>query len=125
VQRGDSLEGIAERFDVSVTQLKKWNHIRGSSVARGSRLRIYAGGAQDDAQSHAKSKAAQIRSGAVEDVSTKKPGGGQAVEHRVKPGETLYAIAQQYGTTVASLRQANPYLASRTLKAGDVLKVQR
>jgi membrane-bound lytic murein transglycosylase D len=124
VQRGDSLEGIAERFDVSVSQLKKWNNLRGSSVARGSRLRIYAGGAQDDAASHAKSKSAQNRAGAVEDVS-RKAADAQSVEHRVKPGETLYAIAQQYGTTVASLRQANPFLASRTLKAGDVLRVQR
>jgi len=125
VQRGDSLEGIADRFDVSVAQLKKWNHIRGASVARGSRLRIYAGGAQDDVQSHAKLKSAQNRSVAVEGASTRKPAAGQALEHHVKPGETLYAIAQQYGTTVASLRQANPFLAGRTLKAGDVLKVQR
>ena len=27
VERGDTLEGIAERFDVTVAQLKRWNHI--------------------------------------------------------------------------------------------------
>jgi len=48
-----------------------------------------------------------------------------AVEHRVKRGETLYSIARAYGTTVASLRQSNPFLASRTLAAGDILKVYR
>src|ERR1700689_2554790 len=40
VVRGDTLEGIAERFDVSVSQLKRWNNIHGGSVPRGSRLKI-------------------------------------------------------------------------------------
>ena len=47
VVRGDTLEGIADRFDVTVSELKRWNNIRGAKVPRGSRLRIYAGGAPD------------------------------------------------------------------------------
>jgi len=125
VQRGDSLEGIAERFDVTVAQLKKWNKIRGSSVPRGSRLRIYAGGPPDDSAPHAKAKSAQSASASVQKVDSKTSGPPDAVEHRVKHGETLYSIARAYGTTVASLRQSNPFLASRALAAGDVLKVYR
>ena len=47
------------------------------------------------------------------------------VQHRVKPGETLYSIAREYGTTVSALRQSNPFLADRSLEAGDLLKIQR
>ncbi len=125
VQRGDSLEGIAGRFDVTVSQLKKWNNIRGASVPRGSRLRIYAGGPADDAAPHAKPKSAQNPGAAVENVASQSSGKAAPVEHRVKRGETLYSIARVYGTTVASLRQSNPFLSGRTLIAGDVLKVNR
>src|SRR6202453_2915535 len=125
VQRGDSLEGIAGRFDVTVSQLKKWNNIRGSSVPRGSRLRIYAGGPPDDAAPHAKPKSAQKGGAAVENVASQSSGKPESVEHRVKRGETLYSIAREYGTTVASLRQSNPFLSGRSLVAGDVLKVNR
>ena len=43
VQKGDTLEGIADRFDVTVSELKRWNRIAGDHVARGTRLRILAG----------------------------------------------------------------------------------
>jgi len=47
------------------------------------------------------------------------------VQHRVKPGETLYSIARDYRTSVPALKQSNPFLAERGLQAGDVLSVQQ
>jgi membrane-bound lytic murein transglycosylase D len=127
VQKGDTLEGIADRFAVTVAQLKRWNHIGGNRAPRGARLRIYAGG--DSAQasssspsSRAATKPARAASPAVKGVSDKTP---SSVSHLVKPGETLYSIAREYGTTVDSLRQSNPYLADRALEAGDRLAVDR
>jgi peptidoglycan lytic transglycosylase D len=122
VQRGDTLPGIAERFDVTVAQLKRWNHIRGSRVSRGAHLRIYAG-AQDSEPSartrSARKEAAPTKSASAEN----RPALG--LEHRVKPGETLYSIARVYQTSVSSLREANPFLADRELQAGDVLTIQQ
>ncbi len=117
VQRGDSLEGIAGRFDVTVSQLKKWNNIRGASVPRGSRLRIYAGGPPDDCCAARKAEvgAEHQRHGREGRQQVEAPEQPDTVEHRVKRGETLYSIAREYGTTVASLRQSNPFLAGRTL----------
>jgi membrane-bound lytic murein transglycosylase D len=123
VKRGDTLEGIAERYDVTVAQLKRWNNIRGPSVTRGARLRIYAGG-DPVSSARGKSKSAQASSPAVENVST---GDAQksVLQHRVKPGETLYSIARAYRTTVSALRASNPFLEDRQLAAGDVLTIQR
>ena len=95
-------------------------------MPRGSRLRIYAGGPPDDAAPHAKPKSAQNSGATVEKVAASRGSGtGEQIEHHVKRGETLYSIAREYGTTVASLRQSNPFLAGRSLIAGDVLKINR
>lgn len=47
---------------------------------------------------------------------------GQALVHRVQPGDTLSRIANRYRTTVAALRSANQ-LRSTRLQVGQVLKV--
>ena len=141
VQRGDTLSGIADRYDVTVEDLRKWNHLRGNQAPRGARLRIYEGGEQADASAAAKlksaaneppatrvqtAKSAAIVAGPVsqpqahvEPVKTT-----QETQHRVKPGETLYSIAKTYGTTVTALKHSNTFLAARALQAGDVLTIQ-
>jgi membrane-bound lytic murein transglycosylase D len=125
VQRGDTLAGIAERYDVTVEQLKHWNHISGGHVSRGARLRIYAG-SQTAGLPSGKSKSAQVESHqGLENVSTGKSEKLESLEHRVKPGETLYSIAHDYQTSVSAIRQSNPFLADRPLRAGDVLTIQR
>lgn len=40
VRRGDTLNEIAHRYDVSVTELKRWNRLRGSVIQPGQRLRL-------------------------------------------------------------------------------------
>ncbi len=128
VGRDDTLEGIADRFDVTVAQLKRWNRIAGNHVSRGMRLRIYAG--SGDAPAVAASRApsgkpAPSSSSEVRDVSAHNSEKSEALEHRVKPGETLYSIAREYGITVSALRESNPFLSGRALEAGDLLTVQR
>jgi LysM repeat protein len=112
---------------VTVDDLKRWNHISGPRAPRGARLRIYAG-SQSAAVPATKSKSVQNESSGFQTVSIGKsnnPENASTVEHRVKPGETLYSIARAYQTSVSALRQANPFLAGRPLQAGDVLTIQR
>jgi membrane-bound lytic murein transglycosylase D len=126
VRRGDTLEGIADSFSVTVPDLKRWNGLRANHVARGARLRIYAGGESPSARTAGKSKSARSSESddaQAENVSHSSGAPADHAHHRVKPGETLYSIARQYGTSVASLREMNPFLAGRSLEAGDVLAV--
>jgi peptidoglycan lytic transglycosylase D len=46
VRPGDTLDLIADKFDVSAYQIRRWNHMRSSNLAAGKTLRVYAlGGA--------------------------------------------------------------------------------
>lgn len=39
-RRGDTLVTIADRFGVSLVDLRRWNHVTGNSVAAGQRIRV-------------------------------------------------------------------------------------
>ena len=125
VQRGDTLEGIADRFDVTVTELKRWNHIASNHVSRGTRLKVFTGSETAEISAAASSRTAQESRAAERTISTGRREKFEAVQHKVKPGETLYSIAREYGTTVSALKESNPFLTARSLEAGDLLNIQR
>ena len=59
VRRGDTFLGIADRFNVSADDLRKWNRLKSNRVGRGMVLRIYTvGGAPEasPARAHSKSR---------------------------------------------------------------------
>jgi membrane-bound lytic murein transglycosylase D len=128
VRRGDTLETIAEQFDVSVVELKKWNGLRGNHVARGMSLRVYPGGRGTPPAAKSRSKDAgekmPIGSEVPEQATGTKAAGAGPIVHRVKQGETLWSIALAYRTTVEALRAANHFLFSRQLQVGDLLMIQ-
>ncbi|MGH9407592.1 MAG: transglycosylase SLT domain-containing protein [Terriglobia bacterium] len=41
VRPGDNIDLIADRFDVSAYQIRRWNHLRSSRLPRGRRLLVY------------------------------------------------------------------------------------
>src|SRR5271168_5218834 len=57
VRKGDTLLGIADRFNVPTEDVRKWNHMATNHVSRGMVLRIYTvGGAPEMAPEHARAK---------------------------------------------------------------------
>jgi len=127
VQRGDTLAGIADRFDVTVAQLKRWNGISGDHVPHGARLRIYAGSGESVGAASHKPKSAQSSAdpNGLHNVSSQSSAEPKAREYHVKAGETIYSIARENQTTVSAIREANTFLSDRPLQVGDVLKIQR
>lgn len=123
VRRGDTLSEIARQYDVNVTDLKRWNGIRGSTVRRGAVLKIYPGRRLTAASQRASRPRAGDSRANGSDPGADAPAADGSVTHRVKPGETLWSIARAYRTTVEALRSANQFLISRQLKAGDMLVI--
>ena len=96
VRRGDTLGEIAQEFDVSVSDLRRWNALSSSRIRVGDTLQL---------QSTSDS-------------------GEAALTYRVERGDTLGEIAQQFGVSTRALRAWNGLSNSRIV-VGQRLTVQR
>ncbi len=130
VRKGDTVGSIADDFEVPVDKIRKWNHLKGNTVATGRTLLIYkplagssgptAASSGDDppTKSRTKSKATTASKSGSNPAAAHQT----ATYHKVKKGETLSSIAQSYNTTVADLKKNNANL-SKNLRAGEVLVI--
>ena len=112
VKKGESLGSIAKKYRVSVSNIKKWNKIRGEVVHPGQRLVIYRSGGPSSSSTASKNKSSSQNKSAT---TTK--------THIVRKGETLNSIASKYGCTVAQLKQWNN-LKSNTVIVNQKLKIK-
>ncbi len=102
VRSGETLTRIADRYGVSVANLRAWNALGGSSVIKvGQRLRV-GEGAGNTAVS-----GSSARSNTV---------------HVVKRGETLSSLSRRYGVSVQAIMRANG-MSSTRLAAGKRLTI--
>jgi len=52
------------------------------------------------------------------------PADGSAVYHTIVSGDTLYALARRYGTTVSAICQLNGITVKTTLRPGKKLRMR-
>jgi membrane-bound lytic murein transglycosylase D len=135
VRRTDTIATIADEFDVTTAELRKWNHLRADHVVRGTSLRIYPGGMTPappaprrqanakDTPAASSTLVAQHNGGTKQNLPVMEARPASTVVHRVKPGETLWSIARAYQTTVEAIQAGNRYLFSRPLQVGDTLTI--
>jgi membrane-bound lytic murein transglycosylase D len=126
VRRSDTVASIADEFDVSVAELRKWNGLRSNHVSKGVRLKIYPGGMNPSPQAAPRGTSTMAAAAAPHAISSASPvmeTHTSAVVHHVKAGETLWSIARAYQTTVEAIQSGNRYLFSRPLQVGDTLTI--
>ncbi len=130
VRKGDTVESVAENFGVSAKMVRSWNHLKGSSLAGRKVLYVHlpvapgAGSAQvaSKGSSTAHHRAVtRIASAGETAKGASSKGSSGVVRHKVKPGETLYSIANSYNTTVNALKHDNRDIA--VLRPGMILVV--
>lgn len=107
VKSGDSLWAIANAKGVSVADLRQWNSISGDLIYPGQRLVVKKG------------------SGTASAAASTNQSSGQTngTNHKVKSGDTLWGLAQQYGTSIQKIKQLNG-LSSDLIYIGQTLKVK-
>ena len=108
VKKGETLSSIANKYHVTVSNLKKWNNLRSNTLKVGQRLTIYSSGAPMASSSS--------NSSAV--------GSSAPKYYTVKAGDTLASIAKKYHTTVSNLKKWNK-LKSDKIRVKQRLRVSK
>lgn len=115
VVRGDTLSGIANRFNTRVSAIKAANNKRSDTIIVGEELII-------PVNSSFTSPVASNPGNTASSSSLAEPSGNSKI-HVVKAGEYPGTIARQYGIPTAELLAMNNINDPRTLQVGQKLKV--
>jgi membrane-bound lytic murein transglycosylase D len=140
VRRGESLSEIANRYDVSMSQVKKWNRLRSNTVPRGRSLKIVS----YDRVAVKSKKAVEPKNSDIQvieavaeikpekNIEAKQPANYKwekvyankdvTKTHKIKRGESLGKIAYKYNVSLSELKKWNK-LRSNTAVAGRTLKI--
>jgi len=111
VQKGDTLEKIARKFNVSVEEIKKANNIKDERKIRdGMKLEIPTSKTNSKTESKKTSKRESERN--------------RELTYVVQKGDTLETIAKKYGLTVKELMDYND-MKDEKIFAGDELKIPK
>jgi GH25 family lysozyme M1 (1,4-beta-N-acetylmuramidase) len=107
VKAGDTFESIANKYGVTVRELVNANP---QLLTSGDSLKIPVA-------------VAIPGEGGTGSGSTDGGGPAPQITHTVKPGDTLYAIAIKYNTTIAAIASLNNISNPDQIKVGQVLKI--
>lgn len=90
VQKGDNLGNIAKKYNISIDDLKNWNHLSDASIQLGVSLQI---GINEEVAKE------EIAAAPVREMEN--------VEYIIKKGDNLGNISKKYGSTVDELKEWN------------------
>ncbi|WP_332368672.1 lytic transglycosylase domain-containing protein [Spirosoma telluris] len=119
VKKGDNLTEIADRYNVELYDLKRWNHLRSTKIQKGQKLTILKEVAETRAERLADQGTAKGRKKAEVLAKTNRY---KPRYHRVQSGDTLWNIVQRYDLTIDQLKKMN-HIKSNALRPGQKLIV--
>jgi membrane-bound lytic murein transglycosylase D len=112
VTRGETLGHIANRYDTTVTVLRRTNELPSDTIRIGQQL-IIPVAARDSTH-----YASLVRGKPA-------PASGKTLTYRVHNGDSLWVIARTYNVSVKQLSQWNNLAAGTTIKPGQRLTIRK
>ncbi len=145
VKRGESLGGIADKYNVSLAELRKWNKIKNSKIVPGQSLKIQTKVKKVVYEDEVKPEAtAAVKADANPEASEEEnyqSEGKQAVAktseskavnavpqykyYTVQKGDTLFKIASAKGVSIDQIKHLNHGLKENKLAVGQKIKIKQ
>ena len=102
IKSGESLGKIADKYNVSISELKKWNSIKGNNIQAGKKLKIYS-----DKKIITKTESKANNDGT----------------YTVKSGDSLFSISKQFpGVSIDDIKKWND-ISGDNIQPGMKLKI--
>ncbi len=113
VSRNESLEHIAERYNVTMENIKTWNGLTSAWVNLDQKLKILINVKLIQPELGGKTKASER----VKPIEKKR-------FYTVKPGDMFIKIAENHSLTPEELHELNPKIDPNTIRVGEILRVK-
>ncbi|MDI1306341.1 MAG: LysM peptidoglycan-binding domain-containing protein [bacterium] len=137
VRRGDNLSEIADKYDVAVSDLKKWNKLRSNSVPYGKSLKIITEQSivrtvkkepkveevpTETVSENQRLATSEVKVNKEEELASNPE--RKDIEYVVQKGDNLGNIAKKFGATLTDLQQWNN-LSDHNIALGATLIVAK
>ena len=102
IKSGESLGKIADKYNVSITEIKNWNNIKGNTIQAGKKIKIYS-----DKKVIVKTESKSNNDGT----------------YTVKSGDSLFSISKQFpGVSIEDIKKWND-ISGDNIQPGMKLKI--
>lgn len=116
VKKGEFLNKIATSYGVTSDELVAWNSLESNNLLVGQKLRVNQPDTGNNSKTLVQENTSKAKSNAETDL--------KLIYYTVKPGDTLWSIAQHYdGITIDQLKEWNKLSGKAGLKVGQKIKV--
>jgi membrane-bound lytic murein transglycosylase D len=106
IRKGESLGLIAQKYNLPISSLRKWNNIRGNNIRAGKTLKIYSSEKQTNSNSSNTYNSSNSKT------------------YTVRSGDSLYSISKKYpGVSAENLKEWND-ISGNNIKPGMKLKIK-
>jgi LysM repeat protein len=123
VKSGETLSGIADKYGMSISQLKKKNNLKKDFLALKQRLKIkdeqHIEVIQKAKQKPTKEIVSTTQTTEITTTTTKEKSSQSTIYHSVQKGETLFSISKKYAVSIDNIKEIN------NLKNSSIFKGQR
>ncbi|MBX3044469.1 MAG: LysM peptidoglycan-binding domain-containing protein [Candidatus Kapabacteria bacterium] len=115
VQKGETLFSIAKKFEMEVSELRRLNDIKPEEESINAGEELWVKPVPADVATNGNNNSPGITKFTKKVTST---------QHKVKRGETLAQIADDYGVTIESIKQSNNISNTNSIKVGQTINIQ-
>ncbi len=120
VKSGDTLSGIASKYNTSVQNIMKWNNLSTTLIYPGDVFVVNKNGSSNNSSNNNSSNSNSSNNNNSSNNSSSNS--SSATTHTVKSGDTLSHIAVKHGVTVTKLKKWNN-LNSHIILVGQKLSI--